>query len=256
MLTLPRTAAALLIAVLLVGCAANNKKDPLEPLNRGIYQFNDTVDKAVIKPLATVYKDALPQPVRTGVSNFFGNLNDVLNSLNNLLQGKVGAAVSDGGRVLINTSFGMLGLIDVATQAGMPKHGEDFGQTLGRWGVNSGPYLVLPILGPSSLRDAVGTYTDSLADPINLNTDNIPVRNRTVALKMVNRRAELLGLSKVIDEGALDPYAFVRDGYLQKRRSQVYDGDPPPEPEEDEDADEPDADQDDDEQPASQTAPQ
>ncbi len=138
--------------------ATGNPRDPLEPINRAIYQFNEGLDKTVVSPAAELYRGVLPQFVRTGVSNFFANINDVLIALNNLLQGKLPDAVSDVGRVAVNTTVGLLGVLDVATEIGLEKHDEDFGQTLGRWGVGDGPYLVLPFFGPSNLRDALATH--------------------------------------------------------------------------------------------------
>lgn len=237
--SLRAAAVCCLLSGLLSGCASNSKQDPLEPLNRGIYQFNDTVDRAVLKPVATLYKKVTPQPVQFGVRNFFGNLDDVMVAFNNLLQFKIREAVSDGGRVLINTTFGVLGLFDIASRTGMQKHYEDFGQTLGAWRVGNGPFLMLPLLGPSTLRDSAGLLVDRKGDVLNNNIDKVPQRNRALTLKTVNRRAELLDSGKLLDQAALDPYQFLRDAYLQKRRSQVYDGNPPPEPDENGDTEPP-----------------
>ena len=158
---------SLVCFALLGGCASiGNPRDPLEPINRGIYQFNDGVDNAVLKPVAEAYRSALPQFMRTGVSNFFSNINDVIVALNNLLQAKFLNAVSDVGRIVVNSTVGLLGVLDVATEFGLEKHNEDFGQTLGFWGIGDGPYLVLPILGPSSLCDVFGTFVDFKTDPI------------------------------------------------------------------------------------------
>src|SRR5512146_115786 len=158
---------ALACLALLGGCAsAGNPRDPLEPINRGIYHFNDTVDHVLFKPAAEVYRGVLPQFVRTGVSNFFSNINDVIVALNNLLQGKFLNAASDVGRIAVNSTAGLLGVIDVATEVGLEKHNEDFGQTLGYWGIGDGPYLVLPFLGPSDLRDSLGLLVDFKTDPI------------------------------------------------------------------------------------------
>jgi phospholipid-binding lipoprotein MlaA len=215
--------------ILLGGCASvGNPRDPLEPVNRGIYQFNDAVDTMLLKPAAEVYRGVLPQFARTGVSNFFSNINDVLIALNNLLQGKVSAAASDVGRVAVNTTVGLLGLIDVATQIGLEKHNEDFGQTLGRWGIGDGPYLVLPLLGPSNLRDAFGRIADYKTDPVTY-VDPTRDRNLLMGLRLVNQRAELLGATSIFETAALDPYEFLRDAYLQRRRNLIYDGNPPPE---------------------------
>ena len=222
---------ALLSLVLLGGCASTkNPRDPLEPLNRAVYHLNDGLDKVVLKPVATAYKTVLPQFVRTGITNFYNNLYDVLTALNNLLQGKVGDAVSDVGRIVVNTTVGLAGFIDVATEVGLEKHKEDFGQTLGRWGINSGPYLQVPFLGPSSFRDSVGSAVDFKLDPIRLIWRNhIRTRNSVWALYIINLRANLLDSTKILDEAALDPYEFQRDAYLQRRRNLVYDGNPPPE---------------------------
>jgi phospholipid-binding lipoprotein MlaA len=225
-----------LAALLLVsGCAStNNPRDPFEPVNRGIYQVNDVLDKAIMKPVATVYKTVIPELVRTGVNNFFGNLYDILTVLNNLLQGKFAEAFSDTGRVVLNSTAGLLGLIDLGTEVGLEKHKEDFGQTLGWWGTPAGPYLQVPFFGPSSVRDAVGSFVDFKLDPIKwLWRNDIPTRNSLWGLYFVNLRANLLDSTKILDEAALDPYEFQRDAYLQRRRNLVYDGNPPQEKDED-----------------------
>jgi phospholipid-binding lipoprotein MlaA len=216
------------LAFLFAGCATNGvKRDPLEPINRVVYSFNEVADKAVIKPVATVYQDIMPSPVRTGVTNFFSNLGDVIVIMNDLLQFKLDQAASDTTRLITNTTFGVLGIFDVASQWGLEKHDEDFGQTLGYWGVGSGPYLVLPLLGSSTLRDTAGLFVvDNHVDPV-LNIEPVSDRNATIVLKTIDTRANLLGISKVLDEAALDPYSFLRDGYLQRRRSLVYDGKAP-----------------------------
>lgn len=223
----------LLSLALLGGCASTgNPRDPLEPINRGIYHFNDGVDKVLLKPAAEIYRGVLPQFVRTGVGNFFSNINDILVALNNLLQGKIQDAVSDAGRVVVNTTAGILGVIDVATEIGLEKHNEDFGQTLGRWGIGDGPYLVLPFFGPSNLRDALALIVDYKTDPVTY-VDPSRDRNQLWAARIVNRRAELLDTSKILETAALDPYEFLRDAYLQRRRNLVYDGSPPPEKDDD-----------------------
>ncbi len=222
----------LLPLLMLGGCATTSPRDPFEPVNRAMYSFNDAVDKALIQPLAEGYRAVLPSFVRTGISNFFANINDILIALNNLLQGKIGAAVSDVGRVLVNTTLGVGGLFDVASKFNLEKHNEDFGQTLGFWGVGDGPYLVLPFLGPSSIRDALGRFVDSKGDPLGFMHD-VRWRNSLWGTRTVNQRAELLDTSKILETAALDPYEFLRDGYLQRRRNLIYDGSPPREKDDD-----------------------
>ena len=216
------------IVLALTGCATNgDPRDPLEPLNRGVYKFNDAVDQALFKPVAKGYKAVLPNPVRTGVGNFFANIDDALIAVNNLLQFKFGAALSDVGRLLTNTTIGVGGLFDVASSFGLEKHNEDFGQTLGYWGIGDGPFLMLPLLGPSNVRDTVGLAAYYYLDPV-LNLSHIPTRNTLGAIRVVDRRARLLDAEKILDEAALDPYTFLRDAYIQQRRNLIYDGNPPP----------------------------
>ena len=215
-------------ATVLAGCATSgNPKDPIEGYNRAMFSFNETVDKAVIKPVAQGYNYVTPQPVQTGVSNFFGNLADIWTSVNNLLQGKPGDALSDAGRVLINSTVGILGLFDVATPMGLEKHEEDFGQTLGRWGVGDGAYVVLPILGPRTVRDTVGLAADIYTDPVRDADAHRGYRNTAIALRAIDTRADLLKAEDALEAAALDKYAYVRDAYLQHRRSAIYDGNPP-----------------------------
>jgi phospholipid-binding lipoprotein MlaA len=223
-----RLACIALLVSLLGGCAlGRNPADPLEPLNRGVYQFNDAVDKAIVKPVAQAYRAVIPQFIRSSVSNFFSNINDVIVALNNLLQGKFTAAYSDLGRVLMNSTLGIGGLFDVASEAGVERHEEDFGQTLGYWGVGDGPFLVLPVLGPSNVRDSVGRFVDYHAD-LTKYVDPSRARNQIWLTRGVNRRAELLDASTVLQTAALDPYEFVRDAYIQRRRNLIHDGSPPP----------------------------
>ena len=231
-----RLCAALLLAGTLVGCATSggNPADPLEPLNRAVFGFNDAADRAVIKPVARAYRAVLPGTVRTGVSNFFSNLEDIWISMNDVLQGKFQHGVDDLGRFLFNSTFGIAGIFDFASELGFPKHNEDFGQTLGSWGVGSGAYLVLPILGPSTIRDGFGLLLDTQADLV-FQIDGVPVHNSLYATRAIGARANLLDASSVIEQAALDKYAFVRDAWLQRRRNLVYDGDPPREREEPDD---------------------
>ena len=221
------TALLLVLLCLLGGCATTSPRDPLEPMNRAIYSFNDGVDKAIFKPLAEGYRAVLPAAVRNGIGNFFANINDVLIALNNLLQGKIINAVSDLGRVVVNTTVGILGLMDVATEFGLEKHNEDFGQTLGYWGIGDGPYLVIPLLGPSNVRDAVGKVVDFKTDPVTY-VESMRARNVLWGVRLISHRADLLDTSKILDTAALDPYEFLRDAYLQRRRNLVHDGSPPP----------------------------
>ena len=226
-------AAAIATIGLLAGCATSgNPKDPIEGFNRAMFAFNEGLDTAIIKPVATGYEAVLPSPIRTGVTNFFGNIDDLFIGVNNLLQGKVPEAFSDFGRVVINTTAGLLGVIDWASDAGLEKHNEDFGQTFGRWGVGNGAYVVIPVFGPRTARDTVGLVFDVHFDPV---WSHLPkdARDGAIVLRMVNDRANLLAADKVIEEAALDKYSYMRDAYLQRRRNLIYDGNPPREVEAD-----------------------
>ena len=221
------TAALLTASILVVGCAgARNPADPLEPFNRGMYKFNDSVDRALIKPVATGYKKVMPVTGRTMVSNFFSNLDDIVVTANDLLQLKLVQGFSDGMRFVVNSTIGVFGLIDVASTSGLEKHNEDFRQTLGKWGVGSGPYLVLPILGPSSFRDGFGFYADLYFDPM-YEIKDMSTRNQTYIVRNVTRRADLLDQEKVLTEAMIDPYEFSRDTYLLYRKNLVFDGNLP-----------------------------
>lgn len=218
-----RAAALLLAALALTGCASMNEKDPYEKFNRSVFNFNDAVDRNALKPAATAYKAVLPSFVQTGVNNFFGNLSDLWSSANNVMQGKGERGLSDFTRVLINSTFGLAGVIDIASDAGLPKHNEDFGQTLGYWGVPAGPYIMLPLLGPSTLRDTAGLPVDIAADPWGYGVSS-RTRNIGTVVRVVDQRAVLLDASNLLEDAALDRYEFIRDGYLQRRKGQVFDG--------------------------------
>jgi phospholipid-binding lipoprotein MlaA len=218
--------------LLLTGCATldgpPDPNDPWERFNRSMYSFNTTVDKAVLKPTAKAYRAITPDPVETGVINFFSNLDDVRIMVNNLLQFKLLNSLSDGGRLLINSTLGLGGLFDVATHIGLQKHEEDFGQTLGYWGLDSGPYLVLPFFGPSTVRDGAGLPADMALNPVR-EVDDEATRNGLYILDAVSTRADLLRASTILEEAAYDEYSYLRDAFLQRRRSQVHDGNPPAE---------------------------
>lgn len=218
---------ALAAIALTSGCAApraSTASDPLESFNRGVYQFNDTVDKAIAKPVAQGYDAVMPIPGKMMVRNFFSNLDDVIVTANDLLQLKFNQAASDGSRFLFNSTFGVFGLLEVTSR--LEKHDEDFGQTLGYWGIGNGPYLVLPLLGPSTLRDGVGLYVDGRPSKLR-RVSHMRSRNQLYITKAISRRAELLEQEKVLDEAVIDRYAFIRDAYLLRRQSQVHDGNTP-----------------------------
>ena len=222
----------LLIGVLSLTAActsmrAPSESDPLEGLNRSVDGFNQVLDKAIVKPLAQGYEKVTPPEVRTVIGNFFSNLGDVSVAFNNLLQGKPKDAGSDLTRFALNTTIGIVGLADVATELGFQKNNEDFGQTLGVWGVGSGPYLVLPLLGPSTLRDAPARFVDAPLDPL-FYYDDVRVRNSLLVINVVDKRARFLPATDLIERIALDQYAFVRDAYLKRRASLIRDGAPDP----------------------------
>jgi phospholipid-binding lipoprotein MlaA len=239
--------AVLVLLAFLTGCATvppnagQDPRDPLESLNRQVFEFNEGLDKVVLKPLAQVYDAVLPVPVQECLSNGFSNLREPSNALNNLLQGKGSEAVSDVCRFVINTTVGLLGCFDVATRMGLEKHREDFGQTLAVWGVGSGPFLVLPLFGPSTIRDTAGLGVETVLD-VNFWINNVSVRNTIFGVRTVSFRHELLKTDDLISGAALDKYTFIRDGYLQRRRNLVYDGNPPREKDPDDEGDEPKAD--------------
>jgi phospholipid-binding lipoprotein MlaA len=205
---------------------ATTPGDPWEAWNRKVYAFNDAIDTAVVKPVAQAYENVVPRLVRTGVSNVLGNVRDVWSAANQLMQGKLQYGMEMGMRVLTNTVFGLGGLLDPATEMGLVRRQEDFGQTLGRWGVGPGPFVMLPLLGPSTVRDAGGTVLDTQVSPSALPpTSN--GRYAVTGLTVIDTRARLLSAGKLLDASALDRYSFLRDAYLSQRLDAVYDGAPP-----------------------------
>ena len=225
--TLGKAALALGLTALLAGCAGPNPRDPYEGYNRAMFKFNDTVDEYALKPAATAYRNVLPSFVQTGVNNFFSNLGDAWTTINDVMQGKGQQGLSDLSRFALNSTVGILGLFDVASDAGLPKHKEDFGQTLGTWGVGSGPYLVLPLLGPSTVRDTAALPLDIKGDIWGYK-EPVYLRNTGIAIRTVDIRANLLDASSLLEDAALDRYEFIRDGFLQRRESLIYDGESGP----------------------------
>lgn len=210
------------------GCATTNPdpRDPLEGWNRGVYSFNDKVDGWVLRPVATGYTKVLPNEVRDRVRNFFANIADPMIGVNNLLQGKFEDGFFDWVRFGFNSTFGLFGLHDIASDMGYEKHNEDWGQTFGRWGAGTGPYVVLPLLGSSSVRDGIGTGFDFLTDPM-AGLRRAEVRWGLWGVRVIQVRSDLLDVSQLLEEAALDKYVFQRDAYFQRRRSLIYDGQPP-----------------------------
>ncbi|MFY9974915.1 MAG: VacJ family lipoprotein [Chromatiaceae bacterium] len=222
---------ALLAALLGTGCASSpdrvkDPRDPLEPFNRAVFRFNTDFDNAFMKPAAKAYRAVTPDVVDRGITNFFANLDDVTSLANNVLQFKLSRAGSDLGRIFINTTVGVLGFVDVATNVGLQSYKEDFDQTLGYWGLEPGAFLMLPILGPSSIRGTLGWAGDIVTDPL-FSIDTGDVYWGLVGIRLVDYRADRLAAGEIMEEAALDPYVFLRDAYMQRRRNLVYDGNPP-----------------------------
>lgn len=209
-------------ALLFTGCATSpatasaERSDPLEQVNRKVFAFNEGVDRTVLKPLATAYKEVVPPLIQTGASNFFSNLRMPWSSVNLMLQGRMSDGLTVAARFGVNTTVGLLGLVDVATNWGLPQRSEDFGLTLDSWSIGAGPYLVLPVLGPSSLRDVLSLPVDSVGNPLG-QINSVSVSNSLVAAQMVSKRADLLGWGDLLDQVALDKYAMVRDAHLKRR---------------------------------------
>ena len=224
-------ACIVLLALIAGGCATRSPyeevSDPLEPVNRVVYNFNDMFDRLLLKPLAEGYERAVPDMARTGVRNFYNNLFEPITIVNGILQAKGGQAAADTMRFGFNTVFGIFGLIDVSTGWGLERHEEDFGQTFAVWGFGEGWYIVLPVLGPSNVRDTVGLIPELKMDPIRYLIDDNTVRYAAYGLLFVSERADLLTATEVLDAASLDPYLQVREAYRQKRWSEIHDGNPP-----------------------------
>ncbi len=229
-----RIVPALALAALVAGCAAApSRDDPFEPMNRASYRVHEVVDGYVVKPVAQAYVDYTPKLVQRGVRNFFGNIDDFFSFINDVLQNKPDKAGNDLGRVITNTGFGLLGIIDIASEAGIPKGNEDFGQTFGYWGIPQGPYLFIPVLGPTTVRDGTGWIIRAYATPIGYIPD-VSTRNILWGIGFIDARAAALQSESLLDQASLDRYTFIRRAYLQRRQYLVYDGAPPPPKEDDE----------------------
>ena len=215
-------------AVLLAACAATpSRDDPFEPMNRVSYRVHEVVDGQIVKPMIQAYVDYTPRPIQKGIDNFFGNIDDFFSFINALLQNKPDKAAHDLGRVMTNTGFGVLGIFDLASEAGIPKGNEDFGQTFGVWGIAQGPYLFIPVFGPTTVRDGSGWIIRGYANPVGY-VEDIAARNILWALNLIDLRASALQAESLVGQAALDPYTFIRRAYLQRRQFLVYDGNPPP----------------------------
>ncbi len=232
---LPFRRAALALAgatTLLAGCAVGpTKEDPLEPLNRQMYAVHQVIDGNFVKPVAEAYVKVVPEPIRTGVANFSGNIDDIFTGINNVLEGNGQQAGDDFGRVLLNSTFGLLGIFDLASMMGIHKDHKDFGITFGKWGVPAGPYLFIPLFGPTTVRDGTGTLVRLFIGPVSYIPD-VPLRNSIYGVGYVDLRAQALDAESVLDTAALDRYRFLRNAYLKNRQYQIYDGKPPPEEDE------------------------
>ena len=220
-------------SALLAGCAAApTREDPFEPWNRAMYEVHQVVDGNLIKPVAEAYVKYTPEPIRTGISNFGGNIDDLFTGINNLLEGRKDQAGDDFGRVLLNSTFGMLGIFDLASMMGINKDKKDFGITFGKWGIPQGPYLFVPLWGPTTVRDGTGTLLRIFIGPVGYIPD-VPLRNSIYGVGYLDLRAQALSAESVIETAAIDRYRFLRNAYLKNRRYQVYEGKPPPEEDDD-----------------------
>ena len=225
--------AAVAAVTLVAGCASTpSNVDPLEPMNRALYGVHDVLDTNIVKPVAESYVSVVPQFMRTGFANVFNNIDDLFSAVNGLLQGKPDKAGNDLGRVMINTMFGLGGLIDVAADLNIERGNEDFGQTFAVWGFSQGPYLFIPLFGPTTVRDGTGVIVRIALGPVGY-VPNVPVRNSIYGVGYVDLRSQALESGSLVDTAALDRYIFIRNAYLQRRRYLIYDGKPPPEPEDD-----------------------
>jgi phospholipid-binding lipoprotein MlaA len=220
-------------SALLAGCAAApSRDDPFEPWNRSMYEVHQVIDGNLIKPVAEAYVNNMPVLIRTGVSNFFGNIDDLFTGINNVLEGRGNQAGDDFGRVLLNSTFGMLGVLDLASMMGINKDKKDFGITFGKWGVPQGPYFFVPLFGPTTVRDGTGVVVRYFLGPIGY-INEVALRNTLYGIGYLDLRAQALSAGSVLDTAALDRYRFLRNAYLKNRRYEVYDGKPPPEEDED-----------------------
>jgi len=237
MIEIPRAASMLtgsvaLTAALLAGCAAApSRVDPLEPMNRALYEVHDVVDTNLVKPIAQAYVDVVPRPIRVAVSNVFNNIDDLFSAINSALQGKPDKFGNDMGRVILNTGLGVGGIFDLASEMGIERGNEDFGQTFGMWGFGQGPYLFVPLFGPTTVRDGTGLVVRIALGPVGTIPD-VALRNSLYGLGAVDLRAQVIGAGELVDTAALDRYLFIRNAYLQRRRYLLYDGNPPREIEE------------------------
>jgi phospholipid-binding lipoprotein MlaA len=237
--------AAPVAVLLLAACASvpsnagKNPRDPFERVNRQVFAFNEQFDHYVARPLARSYVAVVPKALRLCIDSGFTNLLEIRNAINDILQVKPVGAATDTGRLAINSTLGVFGCFDVATKMGLEYRSEDFGLTLARWGLGTGPYVVLPLLGPSDVRDAIGLVPDNYVNPVSYVTP-MPDRYILIGMNLIDTRAELLDASALIEQAALDRYQFTRDAYFQRRLSKQYEGNPPPPREDDDSGDPPD----------------